>query len=109
MEITSGESVTIINRTAAEIVLFGDRTVEVKGTKDTPAHTTIEPAFVTYTRKNRASGVVEEQHGRTVSLPGMVRGSFSPNPVVMARKDWARFESQKVVKALIDAAQIEVR
>lgn len=98
----STSTVTIVNRTQAEIVLSADIVKESK------SKITIEPATIKFKRKNRLSGVDEEVEARLVTLPGMKKGSFSPNPVTMAAADWKRLENQAVVKGLMALNQLEV-
>lgn len=102
IEVVGATKVTIINRTQAEITLCADI---VKSTK---SGTTVEPSLVAFTRKSRVSGELETLESREITLPGMPKGSFSPNPVTMAAADWARLSTSKVVQALLESRQLEV-
>lgn len=102
IEVVGAAKVKIINRTQAEITLCADI---IKSTK---SGTTVEPTLVTFTRKSRVSGEEETLKAREITLPGMKKGSFSPNPVTMAAADWARLSESKVVKALLADEMLEV-
>lgn len=91
-------TVTVINRTQAEIVLSTDTVKNGKLVK-TP---------VKYTRTRR-DGTVEEGEGSLIVLDGMPRGALKTNPVVFDIKDWERISKNEAVAGLVEQQMIEVR
>lgn len=100
--------VTIVNRTQAEITLCADIVKTTKSTPTAPARTIVEPALIKFTRKSRLVDEAEALEGRFITLSGMKKGSFSPNPVTMAKSDWDRLAKTPIVKSLVEGGKLEV-
>lgn len=107
-EVSAATTVTIINRTQAEITLCTDIVKTTKGKSTEPARTVVEPAPIKFKRKSRLVGESQELEGRHITIPGMKKGSFQTHPVTMAKADWERLSEQPIVKALIEGGKLEV-